>query len=279
MTTTLSAPQTSAERPGSAPSGWHGTDAATQILVLTGRSLRAIIRDPRLIVFNLLQPLVMLTLFSQVFSSLAHTPGFPAGVSYINYLMPAILVTTGIGSALQSGIGLVTDMKNGVLARFRSLPIRLSSVLIARSLADLVRSAVQLLFMVVFAMVLFGFSPAGGLTGVVAALLLGLVVSWGLGWVFLAIACWMRNAEAMQSVGFLAMFPLMFASSAYVPINGLPSWLQLVAKINPLTYAVDAARNLALAMPVGTGVLSALVASLVLAAVGVAFAIPGFRRP
>ena len=279
MTTTLSAPQTSAERPGSAPGGWHGTDVATQILVLTGRSLRAIIRDPRLIIFNLLQPLVMLTLFSQVFSSLAHTPGFPAGVSYINYLMPAILVTTGIGSALQSGIGLVTDMKNGVLARFRSLPIRLSSVLIARSLADLVRSAVQLLFMVVFAMVLFGFSPAGGLTGVVAALLLGLVVSWGLGWVFLAIACWMRNAEAMQSVGFLAMFPLMFASSAYVPINGLPGWLQLVAKINPLTYAVDAARNLALAMPVGTGVLSALVASLVLAAVGVAFAIPGFRRP
>jgi ABC-2 type transport system permease protein len=279
MTTTLSAPQTSAQRSGSAPSGWHGTGVTTQILVLTGRSLRAIIRDPRLIVFNLLQPLVMLTLFSQVFSSLAHTPGFPAGVSYINYLLPAILVTTGIGSALQSGVGLVTDMKNGVLARFRSLPIRLSSVLIARSLADLVRSAVQLLFMVLFASVLFGFSPAGGLTGVTAALLLGLVVSWGLAWVFLAIACWMRSAEAMQSVGFLAMFPLMFASSAYVPIGGLPGWLQVIAKVNPLTYAVDAARNLALAMPVGTGVLSALVASLVLAAVGVAFAIPGFRRP
>jgi ABC-2 type transport system permease protein len=279
MATTLSAPQTSAEQPGSAPGGWHGTGTATQILVLTGRSLRAIIRDPRLIVFNLLQPLVMLTLFSQVFSSLAHTPGFPAGVSYINYLMPAILVTTGIGSALQSGSGLVTDMKNGVLARFRSLPIRLSSVLIARSVADLVRSAVQLLFMVLFATVLFGFSPAGGLSGVVGALLLGLVVSWGLGWVFLAIACWMRNAEAMQSLGFLAMFPLMFASSAFVPVDGLPAWLRVVATINPLTYAVDASRNLALAMPVGSGVFGALLASAGLLAVGAIAAVRGFRRP
>ncbi|GDY32335.1 ABC transporter permease [Gandjariella thermophila] len=279
MTTTLNTPERAGSRAEPARSGWHGTGVATQILVLTGRSLRAIIRDPRLIVFNLLQPLVMLALFSQVFSSIAHTPGFPAGVSYINYLMPAIIVTTGIGSALQSGIGLVTDMKSGVLARFRSLPIRLSSVLVARSLADLARSAVQLVIMVLFATVVFGFSPAGGWTGVVAALLLGLVVSWGLAWVFLALGSWLRNAEAMQSVGFLAMFPLMFASSAYVPVSGLPGWLQAVAKVNPLTYAVDAARNLALAMPVGTGVVSALVTSLLLAVLGVAFAVPGFRRP
>jgi ABC-2 type transport system permease protein len=279
MTTTLNAPKKGAREIEPARYGWHGTGVATQILVLTGRSLRAIARDPRLIVFNLLQPLVMLALFSQVFSSIAHTPGFPAGVSYINYLLPAILVTTGIGSALQSGIGLVTDMKSGVLARFRSLPIRLDSVLVARSLADLVRAAVQLLMMVLFATVLFGFAPAGGWAGVIGALLLGLVVSWGLAWVFLALGSWLRNAEAMQSVGFLAMFPLMFASSAYVPLAGLPGWLRAIARVNPLTYAVDAARNLALAMPVGTGVISALATSLLLAALGMAFAVPGFRRP
>jgi ABC-2 type transport system permease protein len=261
------------------PERWHGTGVATQVLVLTGRSLRAIARDPRLIVFSLLQPLVMLALFSQVFSSMARTPGFPAGVSYINYLLPAILVTTGIGSALQSGVGLVTDMKSGVLARFRSLPIRLGSVLVARSLADLVRAAGQLLLMVFFATVLFGFSPAGGWAGVAGALLLGLAVSWGLAWVFLALASWLRNAETMQSVGFLAMFPLMFASSAYVPLSGLPGWLRAIAKFNPLTYAVDAARNLALGMPVGTGVLAALFTSLLIALLGMGFAIPGFRRP
>ena len=190
--------------------------------MLTARSLRAIIRDPRMIVFSLLQPLVMLVLFSQIFASIAKTPGFPSGVSYIDYLMPAILVNTAMGSAVQSGVGLVTDMKNGVIARFRSLPIRLGSVLFARSLSDIVRTGIQLVVMLLFATALFGFAPAGGMLGVLGAWALGLVVGWGLGWVFIAAGAWLRSAEMMQMVGFLLMFPLMFASSAYVPISGLP---------------------------------------------------------
>jgi ABC-2 type transport system permease protein len=257
---------------------WRGSSFGTQVLVLTTRSLRALVRDPRLVIFSLLQPLIMLTLFSQIFSSIANTPGFPRGVSYIDYLMPAILVNTAMQSALQVGVGLVTDMKNGVLARFRSLPIRLASVLIARSLSDLVRSAVQLTVMLVLAVAVFGFAPAGGVLGVTGALVLALLVGWGLGWVFLAIASWVRNAELMQTVGFLAMFPLMFASSAYVPISGLPGWLQAFADVNPLTHAVDAARSLALAQPV-TGLVGAVLASVVLAGAGGVLAIRGFRRP
>ncbi|WP_433269544.1 ABC transporter permease [Actinosynnema sp. CS-041913] len=268
MTATLAAPQTR----------WRGTDFATQVLVLTQRSLRTLVSDPRMIVFSVLQPLIMLTLFSQIFASIANTPGFPRDVAYIDYLMPAILVNTSMQSALQAGVGLVTDMKNGVLARFRSLPIRLGSVLIARSLSDLVRTAAQLVLMLVFAAVIFGFSPAGGITGMAAALALALAVGWGLGWIFLAVATWLRNAELMQTVGFLAMFPLMFASSAYVPVSGLPGWLQAVANVNPLTYAVDAARALALAHPV-TGVVGALATSAALAVVGWVFAVRGFRRP
>ncbi|HEV7909285.1 MAG TPA: ABC transporter permease [Pseudonocardiaceae bacterium] len=260
------------------PASWRGSSLGTQVLVLTARSLRALVRDPRMVIFSVLQPLIMLTLFSQIFASIAHTPGFPAGVNYIDYLMPAILVNTAMQSALQAGVGLVTDMKNGVLARFRSLPIRLSSVLIARSLSDLVRATVQLVIMLVLAVVLFGYDPAGGALGTLAALALALVVGWGLGWAFLAIASWLRNAELMQTVGFLAMFPLMFASSAYVPINGLPGWLRAIANVNPLTHAVDAARGLALAHPVN-GVVAAVVTSLVIAAVGAAFAVKGFKRP
>jgi ABC-2 type transport system permease protein len=259
-------------------SAWRGSGFGTQVLVLTQRSLRALVSDPRMVFFSLLQPLIMLTLFSQIFSSIANTPGFPAGVNYIDYLMPAILVNTAMQSALQAGVGLVTDMKNGVLARFRSLPIRMGSVLVARSLSDLVRTAIQLLVMMLFAVLVFGFSPAGGILGVGAALALSLLVGWGLGWVFLAIASWLRNAELMQTVGFLAMFPLMFASSAYVPISGLPGWLQTFANLNPLTHAVDAARGLALAQPV-TGVAAAIITSLVIAAVGGAFAVKGFRKP
>ncbi|GAA2671425.1 MULTISPECIES: ABC transporter permease [Actinosynnema] len=257
---------------------WRGTGFGTQVLVLTQRSLRALVSDPRMIIFSVLQPLVMLALFSQIFSSIAQTPGFPAGVDYIDYLLPAILVNTAMQSALQAGVGLVSDMKNGVLARFRSLPIRPGSVLVARSLSDLVRTTGQLLLMVLFAAVLFGFSPSGGVVGVGAALLLSLAVGWGLGWVFLAVGAWLRNTELMQTVGFLAMFPLMFASSAYVPVGNLPGWLQAVATINPLTHAVDAARSLSLAQP-AEGVLSALVATAVLAAAGWWAAERGFKRP
>ncbi|MGH3632617.1 MAG: ABC transporter permease, partial [Mycobacterium sp.] len=247
--------------------------------VLTARSLRAIIVDPRMIVFSLLQPLVMLTLFSQIFSSIAKTPGFPTGVNYIDYLMPAILVNTAMGSAIQSGSGLVTDMKNGVLARFRSLPVNTSSALIARSLSDSVRTGIQLLIMLVFAWLVFGFDPAGGVLGTLVAWALGIIVGWGLSWVFLAVASWLRNAEIMQMAGFLLMFPLMFASSAYVPIAGLPGWLQAVAKVNPMTYAVNGARQLALNMPVTSAVPWAVVTSLALAAIGGFFAVRGFRRP
>lgn len=269
MTTTTAAPP---------QTRWRGTDFGTQVLVLTQRSLRTLVSDPRMIVFSILQPLIMLTLFSQIFASIANTPGFPQGVAYIDFLMPAILVNTAMQSALQAGVGLVTDMKNGVLARFRSLPIRSGSVLVARSLSDLVRTASQLLLMLVFAVVVFGFAPAGGVVGVAAALALALAVGWGLGWIFLAIAAWLRNAELMQTVGFLAMFPLMFASSAYVPVSGLPGWLQAVANVNPLTFAVDAARSLALDQPV-SGVVGALATSAALAAVGWIMAVKGFRRP
>jgi ABC-2 type transport system permease protein len=258
---------------------WRGTSIGNQIAILTGRSLRALVSDPKLMIFSLLQPLIMLLLFSQVFGSMAGGANFPAGVTYINYLMPAILVTSGVGAALQSGIGLVTDMKNGVLGRLRSLPVSNSSVLIARSLSDLVRTATQLIVLLLAATVLFDFSPAGGVLGVLPAFLLALAVSWALSWVFLAVGAWVRNAESMQTVGFLAMFPLMFASSAFVPVDGLPVWLRVVATINPLTYAVDASRNLALDMPVGNGVIGALAASAGLLVVGVVAAIRGFRRP
>ncbi|GAB3290410.1 ABC transporter permease [Parasphingorhabdus pacifica] len=276
MTTTTTGQDTTA---GPDRTHWRGTGVLTQVRVLTGRSLRALVADPRLVIFSLLQPMIMLVLFSQVFGkAMAGSVAEQSG-SYINYLMPAILVTTGIGSSLQSGVGLITDMKNGVLARFRSLPIRLGSVLFARSIADLVRTAFQLVVLALAATLLFDFSPAGGALGVASAVLLALFVSWALTWVFLAIAAWVRKEEVMQSVGFLAMFPLMFASSAFVPLETLPGWLRVVATVNPMTYAVDASRDLALAAPAAGGVMAALATSAVLFVVGAAFALRGFRRP
>ncbi|MEU8633582.1 ABC transporter permease [Amycolatopsis sp. NPDC048633] len=261
---------------GSGP--WRGTSVPMQIIILTGRSLRAVVASRALVLLGLLQPLIMLILFSQVFASLAGTSSFPAGVSYIDYLMPAVLVMGSLSVALQSGVGLLDDMRNGVVARFRTLPIASASVLVARSLADVVRHALQLAIMLVLAATLFGFSPGGGFTGVLLAWLMCIAVGWSLSWMFMAIGVWISNVEVMQGVTSMVMFPLMFASSAYVPLSSLPAWLRAVATVNPLTYSVDASRNLALGNPVGIGGLAALGAAGLIGITGAIVATRGFRR-
>jgi ABC-2 type transport system permease protein len=282
MTTTVqtTAPTDEVPRPGDL--GWHGSSFATQVWVLTQRSLNTFLRDPRMMFFSLLQPLVMLLLFSQVFGGIGQLGSLhPWGDSYINYLLPSTLVTTAMTSAMSSGVGLLTEMSNGVIARFRSMPVSLFSVLLARSLSDTVRMAIQLAFMLIAAVLLFGFTPAGGVMGVAAALLVSLIVGWGLGWLFLAIATWLKKAETMQSVAFLTMFPLMFASSAYMPVSTMPGWVQVIANVNPLSYAIFASRGLATtiweANPAYT-LTASLAISGVIALIGGVIATRNFRR-
>lgn len=272
MTTIATPPSTAATQVRPASSG-----VLVQVLVLTDRALRRL-RDPRLIALSLVQPLIMLALFSQVFRSIAAAPGFPSGVSYIDYLLPAILVTTGTQSAIGSGTGLATDLRNGALARFRTLPISMTSLLVARSLFDLVRNAIQLIT-ITLAAVLFGYAPAGGVFGTTVALLIGLAVGTGLSWVFIALASWVRNVELMQMIGFTVIFPLIFVSSAFVPITGLPPWMRVIATLNPLTYAINACRGWALADPAFGATMTALLTSTTLIVGAAVIASRGVRRP
>ncbi|MCW8102742.1 ABC transporter permease [Streptomyces tauricus] len=262
-----------------APVRWQPAGARAQFAVLTGRSLRGLVADRRLVVLTLVQPLILLVIFSQVFGSMASPDHFPAGVSYIDYLMPAILVTSGITSAVGSGAELIRDMDNGVLTRFRSLPVGLHWILVARAVTDVLRTAAQTVLLLVCAALCFGFDPAGGLPGVLVALVLSLLVIASLTWVFIAVGTWVRSARIMQSVSGLALFPLMFASSAYVPLDALPAWLRAVAVVNPVSYAVDATRALALDWPLGGEVLGAVATSLLIMALAVWAAVAGFRRP
>ncbi|MEU7137638.1 ABC transporter permease [Streptomyces sp. NPDC046261] len=258
---------------------WRGHGPATQLWVLTGRQVRAMYGDRRLALFGLLQPLIMLLLLSQVFGSMTRPSQLPHGVPYIDYLMPALLVTTGISSAQLAGIGLVKDMHNGIVARFRTLPVRLPLVLAARSLADLLRIFTELVVLLVFATAVLGFRPDGGAAGAVAALLLSTFVIWGLIWVFIALAAWLRKVEVMSSISVFFMFPLMFASSAFVPLDNLPTWLRAVAQVNPVTHAVSGARRLALGWELGFAVPGALGAGAVVLAVAGFVAVRCFSRP
>ncbi|GAA3086320.1 ABC transporter permease [Streptosporangium carneum] len=257
---------------------WRGSSAFTQFTVLTGRALRTVVSSWQVTVLGLLQPVFMLLVISEVFGSMANPAYFPQGVRYIDYLMPGILITTGIGPAVSAGVGLIKDLENGVMARFRSLPIGMYWVLFGRGVADLARAAVQILVMLLGAVALLGFSPPGGVRGMAFALLIALFVTWSLAWTFIALGAFTRSAEVMQAVGFLAVFPLTFASSAFVPLDVLPGWLQAVATVNPLSHAVNASRHLTLSTAGGAEVPVALLASLVLAVLAQFVAMAGIRR-
>ncbi|GAA2711281.1 MULTISPECIES: ABC transporter permease [Streptomyces] len=265
------------QQAGPRPPEYAGAGTVRQIRVLAGRSLRAL-RDPALVLPGVLEPILMLTVFSQVFKSVSQTSAFPAGVSYIDYLLPAFLVTSAVSTGLKSGVALTTELNNGIIARFRSMPIRTSSILIGRSIADTALSTVNMVVLLVSGALVFGFDPAGGVAGAAGCLLIATVLSWSLGWVFMALSAWLRRPEALQPVGGIINLVLLFASNAFVPADGLPSWLRHVAEVNPMSRAITAARDLS-AGHWGAGTLLApLAICAVIAAVAAPLAVRSFRR-
>ena len=257
--------------------GWSPSSLWTQVSVLTGRSLGSAFSDYRLVFFGLLQPIVMLLLFSQVFSGIGQLPGVTQYSGYINFLMPATLVNIAMTTAMSSGVGLLTEIYTGFIGRLRAMPITLGAVLVARTLSDSVRLVVQLVVSVLAAVVFLEFRP-GGVLGITSALLLTVAVGWGLSWIFIAIATWQSKPETMQAVSFIVMFPLMFGSSAYMPVEAMPGWIRVLSTINPITYAIDATRALSLGMPVGSAVWAALGLAVGTAALGGWLASRNFRR-
>ncbi|HEY3717926.1 MAG TPA: ABC transporter permease [Jatrophihabitantaceae bacterium] len=256
---------------------WRGTGFGTQVWVLTGRSVRTAFGDFKLVFFGLLQPVVLLLLFSQVFKSVGTLPGVVTYQSYINFLMPATLINVAMTTAMSSGIGLMAEVYTGFVGRLRAMPISMFAVLLARTLSDAIRLTVQLVVIVIAAVAFLGFRP-GTVLGLTEALLLTVVVGWGVGWVFVAIVTWQRKAEVVQAISFIVMFPLMFASSAYMPVDAMPTWIRFLARGNPLTYAIDATRALALGRPVGWSIVWALSLVTATALLGGTAAARNFRR-
>jgi ABC-2 type transport system permease protein len=259
------------------PARYHPS-VVTEVLQLTGRNLRKITREPTLVFFSLAMPIIMLTLFGQVFKSIAQTPNFPKGVSYIDYLLPAILCTTLVQSATTSSTAIATDLDSGMIDRFRSMPIHAWTVLLARNLSDVARGMTQTVIMLGLGLAVFGFRFHGTLVEAVATVFVALPLSFAMNWLFIWIGVLVKNPETTQIAGMLVTFPLMFASSAYVPTASLPGWLQAVAKVNPLSYTVDAARGFALGNPSASALAKSVVIAAVLATVSIIGATATYRR-
>ena len=169
----------------------------------------------------------------------------PPGVSYVDYLLPGIFVQSVTFRASNTAVGLSEDLRRGVIDRFRSMPMARSAVLLGRTTADLVRNVLIIGLMIVVGY-LVGFRFQAGVIPALACVALVAAFGFALSWIFAFVSLVVRGAETAQTAGFVMLFPLVFASSVFVPVSTLPSWLQPIAKASPVTLTADAARTLAL---------------------------------
>jgi ABC-2 type transport system permease protein/oleandomycin transport system permease protein len=212
--------------------------------VVTVRNLRHFWRQPDLLVFSTIQPIMFVILFVYVFGG-AVSQSLPPGVSYVNYLLPGIFVQSVTFRASNTAVGLSEDLRRGVIDRFRSMPMARSAVLLGRTTADLVRN-VLIIGLMIGVGYLVGFSFQAGVVPALACVALVAAFGFALSWIFAFVSLVVRGAESAQTAGFVILFPLVFASSIFVPVSTLPSWLQPIAEASPVTLTANAARDFAL---------------------------------
>ncbi len=243
MTATSTTAGTAVVAPGrSRPSSSDGPAwVVRDTLAMAGRNLRRLMRQPEMIMFNLVSPIMFVVLFRYVFGGAI---GGLQGLNYVNYLIPGIAVQTVLFSAGVTGFALAEDTQKGFIDRLRSLPMARSAVFGGRVAADTLNNAFGLIILLATGFAV-GFRPASAIGLVLAALLLllfALAVSLG----YALIGLTVRTPEAVNAATFPIIFPLTFASSAFVPVETMPSWLRGFATHQPVSVVVNAARSLIL---------------------------------
>jgi ABC transporter DrrB family efflux protein len=227
--------------------------AVSDALAIAWRGLITYRRVPQLLVFSTIQPVVFVLMFRYVFGGAIRVPGS----DYVDYLMPGIFVQTSVFGAIATAIGLATDVQSGLLERFLSLPMARSAVLVGRTLADLTRNVFVVALMTGVGF-LVGFHVHTNAAKLIAAMLLVLLFGYALAWVFATVGLLLANPESAQAAAFPVMAPLVFASSAFVPVASMPGWLQPFAAHQPVSVTASAARALILGTPATSDVLQAL---------------------
>jgi oleandomycin transport system permease protein len=247
---------------------------ARHSVALAQRNLIGIVRNPEALIDVTLQPIIFIALFTFVFGgAIAHGSQH----DYLQFLLPGILAQTIAFGGVAIGVNLNTDIEKGVFDRFRSLPIARAAPLVGAVLGDVVRYVLLCVVTIGFGMVL-GFRAGTGPLEVLAACALAISFALCLCWASVFVGMIARTPGAVQGILVLALFPLTFGTSTFVPASTLPDWLQTVTKVNPLTHLVGALRGLMLGGPVGNDVLWTLGWMGVLLAVFVPLALRAYRK-
>lgn len=250
--------------------------ALSDISTVTWRNLIAMRRVPQVLVFSTIQPVIFVLMFRYVFGG-AISPGAGfIGVPYVDFLMPGIFVQTITFGGMQTGVGLADDVTKGLIERFRSLPMARSAVLAGRTLADLIRSVFVFALMTAVGFAV-GFRIHTNIAAFALAFVLLLLFTFALGWVFALLGLATKNAEAAQAAAFPIVAPLVFASSAFVPLSSQPGWLQVFSAHQPVTLTVNAIRALCIGGDTLTPVLQSIAWSVAIIAVFAPIAVRKYR--
>jgi ABC-2 type transport system permease protein len=213
--------------------------AVSAALTFGWRGMLKVKHVPEQLLDVTITPVMFVLLFTYLFG------GAIAGstADYLDYILPGILVMSVLFTTVYSGVALNTDLTKGVVDRFRSLPIARPAPLVGALLGDSVRYLVAGTVIVVLGVIL-GYRPGAGVEGVVAALALVIVFAFGLSWVFTTLGLIMRSPNAVMNAGFMGIFPLTFLSNVFVDPETLPSALETVVNVNPISILATASRGL-----------------------------------
>lgn len=210
----------------------------TSALLVAGRSVRTFLRTPQLVVLGTIQGVLFLLIFRYVFGGAIQIPG----IRYVDFLVPGFVTTGVLFAVMDASTAVATDLQQGFVDRLRSLPIPRSAYLNGRALADTAVLTYSLALMTATGFAV-GFRIHGSVPEALAAFGLCVLFGFAFLWVFIALGLFSGTPEAAQGMAFL-VFPLSFISSAYVPVESMPGWMQAFAEHQPLTYMVDAVRTL-----------------------------------
>jgi len=263
----------------------------SETYVLYVRAMKRLSRQATVIFFSLIQPLIWLVLFGQMFSRIVRFPGAAAefgNVSYLQFFIPTVILQSVLFGSGQSGVGIIVDIDSGFLDKLLTTPINRLAILLGRLSGDMTRMLMQMLLVIGIGWTFGRFQDPKvafhyGVPGILGALGIAMLFALVLMALNIFIALWTRSTEATFIVSNFLTLPLLFTSSAQLPIALLPGWMQAVARVNPVTYTIEAMRVLlngpaaAHNHNAGLAILEALAILIGLGAVTLAFATRRFR--
>jgi ABC transporter DrrB family efflux protein len=245
----------------------------TDTLVVAERNLVRLPRAPDMLLAFTVQPIMFVLLFRYVFGGAISTPGY----DYADFLIPGIIVQNIAFGGFVTALGLNEDLHKGLIDRFRSLPMSRAAVLAGRTLSDVVTNLLSVTILVVTGLII-GFNFHASVIEIVGGFVLLLLFGYAFSWVFALVGLVVSSPESANSLGFIAIFPLTFISSAFVPVDSMPEVLKAFAKVNPFTVTVDAMRSLWIGAPAHNNVWGAFVWAFVIMAIFAPLAVARYRR-